>query len=183
MAVTLIKEDGTGAVSGANAYEDVAGANQYMENTNRKDEWTAFSQATRRAALLTATQYMDDRYRCRYLGVRQESTEDTQPLEFPREDLFFPSGAEIPAAQIPVEILEACAEFALIAAAGPIQPDPVYDSTGRSVERKLVRVEGAVTKDTTYGGSPTPVLNRRYPAAEQILSRWLRPRSRTLLRA
>lgn len=182
MAITLTKEDGTG-LANANSYEDVAGANQYMEDTGRRTEWTAFSSAERRSALIVATQFMDQTYRCRWLGDLQESTQDTQALDWPREGLTLPSGAVRPASPIPQEILSGCAEYALIAATSGINPDPTYDPTGRSVKEKTVRVEGAVSKKTVYDGGTRPVINRRYPAAEGVLREFLKPASRTLLRA
>ena len=51
MAVTLVKEDGTG-LPNANSYEDDVGASQYMEDTGRKTEWRAFSGADRTSALI-----------------------------------------------------------------------------------------------------------------------------------
>jgi len=173
MAVTLVKEDGTG-LPNANSYEDDASASQYMEDTGRKAEWRAFSGAERTSALIAATLFMDSTYRCRYLGVRAAATIDTQALEFPRDDLYLPSGAAKPSTDIPLEVQQACAEYALVAASGPIQPDPTYSDSGRAVSMERKRVEGAVEIETQYDGSPAGVINRRYPAAERILSRWLR---------
>ena len=180
MAVTLVKEDGTG-LANANAYEDVAGAGQYLENTGRKAEWTAHASSVRTTALIAATLFMDSTYRCRYLGVRAEATIDTQLLEFPRDGLFAPSGAAILSANIPVEVLQACAEYALVAAAGPIQPNPTYSDSGRAVSMERKLVVGAVEIETAYDGSPSGVINRRYPAAERILSKWLKASTAALL--
>jgi len=176
MAVTLVKEDGTG-LANANSYEDVAGADQYMENTGRKAQWKAFSSAVRTSALIVATQFMDSYYRCRYLGVRAEATIDTQALEFPRDGLAAPSGAAILSANIPVEILQAAAEYALVAAAGPIQSNPTQSATGRGLSYERKRVEGAVEIEKHYDGSPggSPLsISQAYPAADLILSRWLK---------
>lgn len=183
MAITLTKEDGTG-LANANAYEDVAGANQYMEDTGRRTEWTAFSSAERRSALIVATQFMDQTYRCRWLGVPQESTQDTQALDWPREGLFLPSGAVRPASPIPDAILQGCAEYALIAASDAgINPDPTYDASGRALSYDRKRVEGAVEIEKHFTGGTTPVINRTYPKAEAVLREFLTPSSRTLLRA
>ena len=182
MAITLIQEDGTG-LANANSYEDDAGATAYLENTGRKSEWKAFSTQDRLAALLVATQFMDQTYRCRWLGVPVVATQDTQALDWPREGLFLPSGDPRPADPIPEAIAQGCAEYALIAATSGINPDPTYDPTGRSVQEKTVRVEGAVSKKTVYDGGTTPVINRRYPAAEGVLREFLTPSSRVLLRA
>ena len=182
MAVTLVKEDGTGTLA-ANSYEDAAGALAYMEQTGRKSAWTAYSANERLAALINATAYMDDTYGARYLGILSVATQDTQVLAWPRDDLYLPSGAAIASANIPVEIAQACAEFALIDAAGQLDPNPIYDATGRSVKVSKVRVEGAVEKETEYDGGTRPTTKRRHPTAERVLRKWLQPSSRVLLRA
>lgn len=182
MAVTLVKEDGTG-LANANAYQDAAGALAYMEQTGRKTAWTAFSANDRLAALINAAAYMDDIYGDRYLGIISVATQDTQALLWPRDELTLPSGAAIASADIPKEVAEACAEFALISAQGNLDPNPTYDASGRSVKRALVRVEGAVTKETEYDGGTNPTTRRRHPSAERVLRKWLTPSSRLLLRA
>lgn len=180
-------EDGTG-LPDANSYITLAEAETYLDATGRAcaGAWSLASTDDKNSALINATQYMDTTYRCRYLGERAEATIDTQALEFPRDGLFAPSGAAIDSADIPPEIGNACAEFALIAIAGEIQPDPApVDASGRTVELLRVRVEGAVEKETRYtGGSATSGSARRsYPRAERVLRKWLRPASRLLLRA
>lgn len=182
MAVTIVKEDGTG-LANANAYADEADALAYLESIGKKDAWTVFSGNAKRAALIAATQFMDDRYVARYLGDISVATQDTQALLFPRDNLEFPSGALIPSANIPVEIGQACAEYALVAATTGIDPNPTYDASGRPVKVSKVRVEGAVAKETEFDGGTTPVINRRHPAAERVLRKWLTPTSRLLLRA
>ena len=182
MAITLTKEDGTG-LANANSYEDDAGASAYMEQTGHKAVWRAFSASQRNAALIVATQFMDQKYNARWLGILAEATEDTQALNWPRDDLFLPSGAVLPSDPIPVEIAQGCAEYALIDAGGGINPDPTYDASGRSVKITEVLVVGAVGKKTEFDGGTAPVTNRRYPAAEGVLRKWLTPSSRTLLRA
>jgi hypothetical protein len=182
MAVTVVKEDGTG-LANANSYADEADALAYLESTGRKDAWTAFSGNDRRAALIVATQYMDDTYVNRYLGIVSVATQDTQALLWPRDELTLPSGADLASNLIPPEVAQACAEDALVAATDGIDPNPTYDPSGRSVKVSKVRVEGAVSKETEFDGGTRPVVNRRHPAAERVLRKWLTPSSRLLLRA
>ncbi|MCK5497313.1 MAG: hypothetical protein KAI41_07280 [Hyphomicrobiaceae bacterium] len=185
MPHTIKVEDGTGLVD-ANSYVSLADAESYIEATGRQKNpaWLAAGTAEKNSALINATQYMDTTYLCRYLGERAEATIDTQALEFPRDGLFAPSGAAIPSADIPPEIANACAEFALVDVAGEIQPDPVpVDDSGRTVTFKRVRVEGAVEKETRYTGASNANTRRKYPRAERVLRKWLRPVSRLLLRA
>ena len=182
MAVTLIKEDGTG-LANANSYADAADALAYMETTGRKSVWTAFSANDRLSALIVASAYMDDVYAARYLGELNEPTQDTQALQWPRQGLLYPSGALILPADIPPEIAQACAEFALISAQGNLDPNPTYDASGRAIKVSKVRVEGAVSKETEFDGGTAPVTRRKHPSAERVLRKWLIPSSRLLLRA
>jgi len=183
MAITLTKEDGTG-LANANSYEDDAGAKAYMELTGRKDEWAAFGTQDRLAALIVATQFMDQTYRCRWLGELAEATQDTQALDWPRDGLKLPSGAVIASTAIPAAIAQACAEYALIAAGNGINPNPTYDASGKSISKLKVRVEGAVSKETEFASASSgPVLFRRYPRAEGVLREYITAASRTLLRA
>ena len=182
MAVTLVKEDGSG-LANANAYEDASGALAYFANTGRTDAWKAYSADARLAALVNATTYMDDVYGDRYLGELNATTQDTQALLWPRQGLLLPSGAAILPANIPPEIPAACCEFALISAAGDLDPNPTYNASGRSVSYERVRVEGAVEKETHYDGGTGKVTKRRHPTAERVLRKWLRPVSRLVLRA
>lgn len=177
MAITLTKEDGNG-LANANSYEDDAGATAYMENTGRKDAFKAFDTSARLGALISATAYMDDTYRDRFKGDLVEATQDTQALAWPRENLTLPSGAVRDPTSIPAEISEACAEFAfamLSAGVTDLQPNAVYDATGRTVDEQTVRVEGAVLKSVKYTGGTGSPKRRKYPAAERILRRWLCP--------
>lgn len=183
MAVTLVKEDGTG-LANANSYADAADALLYMEQTGRKEAWAALTGNARLSALINATAYMDDTYGSRYLGDRVVATEDTQALDWPREGVLYSSGAVILPTDIPPEIGEACMEFALIDATAGLNPNPAYDASGRAVDYSRVLVVGAVEKETHFGGSPSPTARRRYPVAERVLRKYLRASSgRLLLRA
>ena len=67
MAIQFIIEDGTGKTD-ATAYVDVAAADQYLENSDRKTAWTAFSTKERQTALIQGADYIDQTFRRRYMG-------------------------------------------------------------------------------------------------------------------
>ena len=79
MALTLIKEDGTGKVD-ANAYADVAEGDAYHEGHLYATDWTGASSGTKAAALVMATRLIDA-----YFQFRGFKTHDTQALQWPRE--------------------------------------------------------------------------------------------------
>lgn len=184
MAVDITKEDGTG-LAGATTYQDEAGAATYMEQTGRLATWESYGTEDRAGGLVAATQYMDTRYRSRYLGEIQESTIDTQALLWPREEVPSPrTGLDLAAAPIPDEVQNACAEFALALLKDGSGNLFGADQAGTPVvTEKAVRVEGAVSKSEKFASGGKAPRNRRYPAAEAVLSVFLQPVARGLLRA
>jgi hypothetical protein len=79
MALTLIKEDGTG-LANANAYADAAEGDAYHEGHLYATEWTSANGATKAAALVMATRLIDA-----YFQFRGFKAHDTQALQWPRE--------------------------------------------------------------------------------------------------
>lgn len=174
MAITLIKEDGTG-LADANVYADLADADQYLENTDRKTAWRTFSSKERSAALIQGADYIDQTYRNRYVGERFSST---QRLEWPRINVFDELGVLVPADEIPEEIGNASLEYAFEAAAAPLAPTPVVDDTGREVISKREKVD-VLEESTQYRDISTSRF-KAFPRAELVLRRWLRRGSRAL---
>jgi hypothetical protein len=79
MALTLIKEDGTGRTD-ANSYATTAEADSYFEAHLYASAWTAATATTKAAALVMATRLVDSQYQ--FHGYRAH---DTQALQWPRE--------------------------------------------------------------------------------------------------
>ena len=79
MALTLIKEDGTGLVT-ANSYATAAEADSYFEAHLYASAWTAATATTKAAGLVMATRLVDSQYQ--FNGFRAH---DTQALQWPRE--------------------------------------------------------------------------------------------------
>ena len=80
MALTLIKEDGTGRVD-ANSYADVAGASAYFEGHLYATAWTGASADQKAAALVMATRLIDSQFQ--FCGYRAHSE---QALQWPRAE-------------------------------------------------------------------------------------------------
>jgi hypothetical protein len=80
MALTLVKEDGTGKVD-ANAYASVADADAYHEGHLYATAWTGATTEQREAALVMATRLVDSLFQ--FHGTKATGA---QALQWPRED-------------------------------------------------------------------------------------------------
>jgi hypothetical protein len=80
MALTLLKEDGTGLAS-ANAYADAADADAYHEGHLYATAWTSATADKKAAALVMASRLIDALFQ--FNGVKAFGT---QALQWPRED-------------------------------------------------------------------------------------------------
>ena len=78
MALTLIKEDGTGR-SDANAYANAADGDAYHDGHLYATAWTAATTASKEAALVFATRLIDSQFQ--FGGSRAN---ETQALQWPR---------------------------------------------------------------------------------------------------
>ena len=79
MALTLVKEDGTG-LSNANSYASVADGDAYFEGHLYATAWTAATSGTKAAALVMATRLVDTQFQ--FNGYR---VSEDQALQWPRE--------------------------------------------------------------------------------------------------
>jgi hypothetical protein len=127
--MSLIVEDGTGLAT-AESYISVADASTYHSNRGNA-AWAALaSDAVREQNLRKATDYMVQCYRSAWKGVRVGVV---QALDWPRFNVYSDEslvGAMfvfdrflIASNVVPVEVQRACAELALKASAGELNPD------------------------------------------------------------
>ena len=87
MALTLIKEDGTGR-SDANAYADAADGDAYYDGHLYASEWGLASTGKKETALVFATRLIDSQFQ--FGGSR---TSETQALQWPRVNCRDPDKA------------------------------------------------------------------------------------------
>src|SRR5690349_12109690 len=107
MALTVIKEDGTGKVD-ANAYADAADGDAYHDGHLYAAAWTAASAGDKDKALVFATRLIDSQFQ--FGGTRLK---ETQALQWPREDCENPDAHEPVASNVvPKAVVDATCEMA-----------------------------------------------------------------------
>ncbi len=119
MALTLIKEDGTGKVD-ANSYANVADGDAYFDGHVYATTWTAASNANKEKALVMATRLIDSQYQ--FNGWKAH---DSQALQWPRERCHDPDkgpavsfmllanlGTYVEADEVPKAVIDATCEMA-----------------------------------------------------------------------
>ena len=107
MALTLVKEDGTGKAD-ANAYADVADSDTYHDGHLYATAWTGATADSKAAALVMATRLIDAEYQ--FGGVRAN---DDQALQWPREGCRDADGEdELDSDAVPRAVAEATCEMA-----------------------------------------------------------------------
>ena len=109
MAITLIKEDGTG-LSNANTYASVVDCDAYHEAHLYAAAWTAASAGDKDKALAMATRLIDAEFA--FSGTRKSTT---QALQWPREDCPAPDegGGKVVATNVvPKPVANAACEMA-----------------------------------------------------------------------
>ena len=92
MALTLIKEDGTGKVD-ANAYANAADGDAYHEGHLYAAAWTVASAGNKDAALVMATRLIDSQFQ--FGGFKRLSTQALQwPPNLPTPTVVAPRPSE-----------------------------------------------------------------------------------------
>lgn len=155
MAFTV--QDDTGSVADANAYIDVAFFAAYHLDRGLTVTGTT---AEQQAAIVKATDYMDQRFT--FIG---EKPNQAQSTDWPRLDAE--DSDDNLRTGVPVEVKEACAEYALIAQTSTLNPTPDRDSTGVQVQSREDTV-GPITEKREYSGGAS-FTSPKYPVADQKL--------------
>lgn len=156
--MAFVVESGVG-LSNANAYLSVADFKSYHDD--RGQSYASYSDSQIQYAIIKATDYLD--YRFTFIGIRRL---ETQSLEWPRLNAFYSDGRM--ASLVPVEVQEACAEYAFRALSATLAPDPIYDDSNSLIANKTSKVGPLeVTKEYSRGGNP--VMFRAYPAVDMRL--------------
>ena len=162
MALTLIKEDGTGK-SDANSYASVADADAYHEGHLYASAWTGAATADKEKALVMATRLIDGQYQ--FGGVRAVSG---QALQWPRVSCLDPdanddllSGRYVRSNVVPRGVSDGACEMA--------RELLVADRTAAPPGEGL-KYENVGTTQTGYDKSDTrPVISR---VAQAMLAKY-----------
>lgn len=127
--------------------------------------WDALTTDEKEQSLRRATDYMGQTYRLRWAGAR---VSDVQALDWPRFDVprrdlgSLLGGGFYASDSVPAEVVKACAELAIRAAAGELAAD-----AGQSV---IERTVGPITTKYAPGSTAT----KRYRAVDAMLAPFLR---------
>jgi len=107
MALTLVKEDGTGK-SDANSYAEATDGDAYHEGHLYASTWTAASADNKDKALVMATRLIDTQYQ--FNGLK---TNPDQALQWPRRQCRVPDEEdELAADAVPKAVVDATCEMA-----------------------------------------------------------------------
>jgi hypothetical protein len=183
MALTLVKEDGTGK-SNANSYADVVDGDAYFEAHLYASAWTAATAATKAAALVMATRLVDSQYQ--FHGYRAH---DTQALQWPRErcpdsdrNLVTSTPLSpvltnfVPSTAVPQGIASAVCEMArelLIVDRTAAPAGEGIESVATSQHTKTSSTDTSDSSTTKYSKSDTrPIISR---VAQAMLSKYGAP--------
>lgn len=163
--MALIVEDGSGKVD-SESYISVAEATTYHSDRGNA-AWAALANDTIREQMLRkATGFMEQTYRERWKMFRVTST---QALSWPRAWVQLPDApygygsfaAFVPNTIVPTEVKRACAELALAAISGDL--NPTLDRTTLKEKVDVIEVE--------Y--SPHSPEYKRFRAVDMLLSPYL----------
>lgn len=162
--MAFVVEDGSG-IANANSYASTEYADEYF--TDRKnDQWLSLTLEKKQAALIQATDYINIWYSDRFKGTEKT---DTQAMPWPRVSTGLPT-------EMPSQLLKATSEYAVRAAASPLNADVVTDSTGQVIQKLVERV-GPIEEETTYH-TPQELSfvgkKRPIPAADRLMKFLLR---------
>jgi len=146
--MALIVEDGT-VVAGAEVYADLDYINSYLAGKGYTS-WNPLSEFDQESAARRAMSFIDG---FDFLGSRSS---DTQTLEFPRVEIYYPSGIEM-LGIIPTELKNAFCEATYVesVSAGSLFPSTSDLSLKR---RKVGSIEREFFKTTAGVNSQQPII-------------------------
>lgn len=157
---------------GTDSYISLSDAETYVTNHvigDDKTTWDAASDADKEAALRQATQFVDAKFRDRFLGYIQSTS---QALEWPRTAAFDRSGRTLTGT--PDAVKDAVVQLAVARIVADGDLVPVEDRGGQVKREKVGSLEVEY-----FDGAPS---GRTYQFAEMLLSQVLRRAANRLVR-
>ena len=164
--MALVVEDGTG-LTNADSYLSEADADTYVAAHGADAVWTAALTADKEEALRLATQALDAQYGGQWRGLRAN---DTQALDWPRENAEDDDGYAIDDESVPTALEHACAELAVKEVNGDTL---VADLTNPGAVKRELRKVGPITKEDEYVGGKSQI--KSYRLVEMLLRPLIHP--------
>jgi hypothetical protein len=153
MSFVVQNDDGT--IDNANAYIEVVYADSYFSDRGITS-WNGTT-AEKEQAIVQATTYIDTRFA--FIGRRKNAEQST---EWPRSHAYDSSSYLITG--LPIQLKNACAEYALIARTGTLFVNPGYENSGRVLTSSRKKA-GSVEKSQGYQAGSREII-RSYPQAD-----------------
>lgn len=154
--MAFVVETGAG-LSNANSYASVSAADGYVADRGITG-WAGLSQTIKEQSLVKATDYLEATYRDAWKGNR---VNETQALSWPRYNVIV-DGFNCPSNVVPLQVVNACVEMAIRAAAG----ETLIADQGQRVKREKIDVIEVEYQDYS---DPT----QRYPFINRIITPFL----------
>ena len=171
--MAFVVEDGSGK-SDANAYVSVAEVTSYLTESGQETAWNGLASDTvREQHIVIATRYVDSRFGAKFLGSRRNQT---QALEWPREEVYFGSQLVYNAGDIPKELKWAIAEYANLHITKKLNavPSSSRDVDSESVGVGSIRRSRKFSKARRSGGRFTPDGSHpSLPVADELIAKLL----------
>ncbi len=154
--MAFVVEDGTSKTN-ANAYITTA----YFSSYHSERGNTVPDGISKEKAIVRASDYLDERFR--FIGIR---TSIAQSMEWPRINAFYADGRSV--IGVPIEVQEACAEYALVAIEAVLSPSPAYDSSGFVLD-SIDQSVGPIREAKAFAAGGQTVKFKSYPTADRKL--------------
>lgn len=152
--MAFVPEDGSG-LSTATSYVSVADADTYHAAHGAPATWTAATDATKEAALMAATVWMDSAYQW-----RGDIATTTQALKWPRQGIVDADGRDVATNAVPQRVQDCCCYMALQHLSTAL--DAALARGGEIAREKVGPLE------VEYAGSATP--GTSFPYSRQIVA-------------
>lgn len=160
-----------GGLPDANAYCTVDFADDYVQmfaTAASAAVWGAETAEEKRSAIRKATRYLDIVYAAEFVGYKRTQS---QALQWPRSGAVA-NGFYLSDASIPLNLQQACVEFAMASAGGdPLLPNSSTSSSsgGSIIKQTLTSPAGSESIEYAQGTTGNAT-GTRYPAAEALLA-------------
>lgn len=156
--MALLVQDDSASVDGANAYVTVAEFKAYHDA--RGNDYSTYSDTDIEEAIVDATDFMDGRWY--FVGSQYRPGQRTA---WPRLNAF--DSSDNLRQGVPIEVKDACCEYAFVALSQELDPDPERDDTGQPVSKKVDKVD-VLMEERTYAGAAA-YRRPRYPKGDDRL--------------
>jgi len=170
--MTIVLQDDSGTVIGANAYVDVDYVDAYAINFSMDDsDWADYDDSEKESAIIAATMFIDNSNAGDIKGTRAFQAQSTA---FPRINLYDLDGYQV--LGLPGLLKAATAEYSFRAVVESLAPDPVYDDSGlpiKSKKEKIGPLEESVTYQDNDSNSGNVYVAKKYPEAEMLLKNYI----------